>query len=190
MEFNVIDENNTTLDIKVIKEQTFVDMKNIYNEMTEIHNNLLATEYKQNRLIGKEYANVLAQIIATTFEKSIALVELAHRIEGVKIENRVKLATASKEIELKTEQIAELKQRIASMKAEDTLKDLQIKKEIELKTEQIGLTNRQKNGFDDNLRIKKAESLANVVSMFGAGGLVVDDTLLTKMFQATDGITS
>ncbi|WP_180380387.1 hypothetical protein [Campylobacter devanensis] len=46
-----------------------------------------------------------------------------------------------------------------------------------------------KASFDDNLRIKEAENLANVVSMYAAGGMAIPGELQTSMLDAVNRIT-
>ena len=52
-----------------------------------------------------------------------------------------------------------------------------------------GLVDREKASFDDNLRIKEAENLANVVSMYAAGGMAIPGELQTSMLDAVNRIT-
>ena len=52
-----------------------------------------------------------------------------------------------------------------------------------------GLVDREKASFDDNLRIKEAENLANVVSMYAAGGMATPGELQTSMLDAVNRIT-
>jgi predicted DNA-binding protein (UPF0278 family) len=52
-----------------------------------------------------------------------------------------------------------------------------------------GLVDREKASFDDNLRIKEAENLANVVSMYAAGGMAIPGELQTSMLNAVNKIT-
>jgi len=69
--------------------------------------------------------------------------------------------------------------------AQTALIDAQTATEIEKKA----LTIRQREAYDDNLRIKGAEFLSNVVGMFGAGGTTIPTDLNTAMFDAIDAIT-
>lgn len=69
----------------------------------------------------------------------------------------------------------------------DKQKDTEVEKKL--------LTTRQKTGYDDQLRIKEAEMLANIAGMMGAGGATFSSadsggvTFLSTMYSKIDAIT-
>ncbi|WP_086253669.1 hypothetical protein [Campylobacter sp. P091] len=64
-----------------------------------------------------------------------------------------------------------------------------VKAQTATETKKAGLVDREKASFDDNLRIKEAENLANVVSMYAAGGMAIPGELQTSMLDAVNRIT-
>ncbi len=88
--------------------------------------------------------------------------------------------------------IVALIQISASTAVDSPVKEAQtalINAQTETEVEKKALTIRQREAYDDNLRIKEAEFLSNVVGMFGAGGTTVPTDLNTAMFDALDAIT-
>lgn len=88
--------------------------------------------------------------------------------------------------------IVALIQISASTAVDSPVKEAQtalINAQTETEIEKKALTIRQREAYDDNLRIKGAEFLSNVVGMFGAGGTTIPTDLNTAMFDAIDAIT-
>lgn len=88
--------------------------------------------------------------------------------------------------------IVALMQISASTAVDSPVKEAQtalIEAQTETEIQKKALTIRQREAYDDNLRIKGAEFLSNVVGMFGAGGTTIPTDLNTAMFDAIDAIT-
>lgn len=88
--------------------------------------------------------------------------------------------------------IVALIQISASTAVDSPVKEAQtalIEAQTETEIQKKALTIRQREAYDDNLRIKGAEFLSNVVGMFGAGGTTIPTDLNTAMFDAIDAIT-
>ena len=64
-----------------------------------------------------------------------------------------------------------------------------VKAQTATEAKKAGLVDREKASFDDNLRIKEAENLANVVGMYAAGGMAIPGQLQTNMLDAVNRIT-
>lgn len=65
-----------------------------------------------------------------------------------------------------------------------------ISKQVQTEEEKAALTVRQREAYDDNLRIKEGELLSNVMGMFGAGGTTLPSGLSTAALNAIARITS
>lgn len=64
-----------------------------------------------------------------------------------------------------------------------------IEKQAETEEKRALLTVRQTTAYDDNLRIKEAELLSNIMGMFGAGGTTLPANLETTTLDAINKIT-
>lgn len=64
-----------------------------------------------------------------------------------------------------------------------------ISKQVKTEEEKAALTVRQREAYDDNLRIKEGELLSNVMGMFGAGGTTLPSGLSTAALNAIARIT-
>ena len=86
----------------------------------------------------------------------------------------------------------------AQSTADTTIKTKQgalIDAQKDVEVEKKALTTRQKTAYDDNLRVKEAEMLANIAGMMGAGGATFSTadsgstTFLSTMYSKIDAIT-
>lgn len=88
--------------------------------------------------------------------------------------------------------ITTLLQVSAQLVADEAIKTKQselIDAQIDTEVEKKALTTRQKEAYNDNLRIKEGELLSNVVGMYGAGGTTLPSGLETTMLNAINAIT-
>lgn len=163
------------------------------------------TQLNAGRITGKEYATIMLGMIQTQMQIDADAGVKQAEIDIKKVEESVQRA----QIELVDQQI--LAERIkngdvhfaytydeagnilsktllsGTGKSIYEIQSEASEAERDAKLAQRDVFVRQKQGFDDNMKIKKAEVLSNALGMYAAGGLTNAD-LSTATLQAADDL--
>jgi len=100
--------------------------------------------------------------------------EISQRITSMQIEDTIKQEQSNKDLELKEAQIDEINSKIV-------IENNQSTKDLEIKEQQRLLYQRQRQGFDDNLKQKMLEIQLNAWSMmFSSGMLSTSPSIITN----------
>ena len=157
------------------------EIGSVYDTLMGKVTNTLVQQYDANRLDNATFGQVMSNAIIAVIQNSVIAVQNQPKIDAeisaTSAQASAVTAQSTADTALKTKQ--------------GLLIDAQINTEVEKKL----LTTRQKTAYDDNLRVKEAEMLTNVVGMMGAGGATFSTadaggkTVLTEMYNKLDAIT-
>ena len=191
------------------------EVRSVYKVLIGGAKGTLTDQYDSGYVKGHGYAEVLSGAIATAMQMAVmAVVEKpitdAQELD-IKVKDFVLLAESEKEREYKDAQIAMADKQIAMENAkqaitaiEDGLKSVQSGADADLKDAQklmidkqvltegakAVLIDRQKRGYDDQLKIKEAEFYVQVAGMTAAssGAISEENYLHTSMAAALEAI--
>lgn len=137
--------------------------------------------FEDSTLKGEDKAKIISMAITQVIQTSAQLVQSQPlqdaQVSQATAQTSAISAQSTADTLIKTKQGALI----------DAQKDVEVEKK--------SLTTRQKTAYDDNLRVKEAEMLANIAGMMGAGGATFSSadsggtTFLSTMYTKIDAIT-
>ena len=173
----------------------------------------LVQQYDANRLDNATFGQVMSNAIIAVIQNTVMAVQNQPKIDAeisaTSAQASATSAQSTADTALKAKQgllidaqasatSAQASATSAQSTADTALKakqglliDAQANTEVEKKL----LTTRQKTAYDDNIRVKEAEMLANIAGMMGAGGATFSTadsgsvSFLSTMYSKIDAIT-
>ena len=177
-------------------------VQSVYDELTAKVKADLDEQFNLGRLKGSDYAGVYSKLMSECLQLAFKAPIEEKQIDSVNkdidlktqeiisagIADGIKQAQSAKDLLVKDKQIDEINkkidymtQQIASMGIKDTISQNQSAKDLLLKDAEIATQTRQKQGFDDNMKLKMLETQLNAWSMmFSSGLLNTSPSLITN----------
>ena len=140
-----------------------IQVQSVYDSLTAKVKADLDEQFNLGRLKGSDYTEVYTKLMDECLQ-------LAFKAP---IEEQ-QITVLSKDVEVK-------QQEITSMQNKDTIASEQSAKDLLLKDAEIATQQRQKQGFDDNMKLKMLETQLNAWSMmFSSGLLTTSPSMITN----------
>lgn len=190
-----------------INEVNIRKRKELYSEIySSVINDTMLEKTPYFKLIEEQFerfkipSNMIAQVLgqmtqtATTTSQQIAL-QLLLESDRIELENeRIKAEIEKLKVEKEKVQadviLAQNQAKLAEKEAELTGERIKlVKAQTEAELAKIPLVKREIKVYDDNLRVKEAEALKDMINGYNIGGTEVPSELYTQAFNKIAKIT-
>jgi hypothetical protein len=160
-------------------------VKSAYNELTALAKIDLQIEWKENRIKGTEYADAFKAIINTCLQLAIDVPLKDKQVES--IDKDIELKDKDACLKDKQCELADKDLEVKDKQIESITKDMEVKdKDMEVKDEQKLLYQRQREGFDDDLRRKMLDIQMNTWGIMFSSGLLTEKPSIITDDEVSD----
>lgn len=157
----------------------------IYDSLTQKVKEDLDEQFEKGRLKGTDYANVYAQLMDRCLQLAFQSPLNEAQVRKINSDRAINEAQSSKDLLLKNAEIALKNAQASKVNSDRNIAEDQSQKDLEIKQEQKLLYQRQRQGFNDNVRLKLLEAQLNAWSMMFSSGMLTREPSIISQDKAS-----
>ena len=156
-------------------------VQSVYDSLTTKVKADLDEQFNLGRLKGSDYTEVYTKLMDECLQLAFKAPIEEQQIVSMQNKDTIESTQSDKDLLVKQTQIDEMSQEITSMINKDDREASMLTTDTALKNAEIATQNRQKQGFDDNMKLKMLETQLNAWSMmFSSGLLTTSPSMITS----------